>query len=495
VEAFSVDELVRAVNGRRDVGDGSHAEGAGPIRAVCTDSRAVVPGTVFFAIRGERFDGHAFVAAALEGGACCAVACEDAEGVPTDETTAGRVIRVADTRRALGDLARWYRQRMGFRVVAITGSAGKTTTRQIVHHVLSRHMRCHQAEKSFNNDIGVPLTLLAGGRDDAAVIAELGANAPGEIRYLSGIAEPDVALVTTVLPAHLEGFGSLEAIVAEKASIAEGLRPGGVLVVNGDVPELVAHCRRRGWAFETFGTGADCVVRGDRLETDGMRGRLVIESVDVEVPLAGRGNLENVLAAWAVCRRFGVGIRAFAEAVASFEAPTMRLRVETVGPLTVLNDCYNANPGSMANALDCLYRVGERTGRRRVFVCGTMAELGAAAERLHDELGCRAADAGVGTLLAVGEFAGAVERGFRRGVGPSGSADAAMSACFETTEGLCDNLEGFIRPDDIVLVKGSRCMGLERAVERLWGLFGGSMSGDDPAGMATGGPRARHDER
>ncbi len=471
MEPFSVAELIRAVGGR--------VEGPVPdglVRSISTDSRAIPPGACFFALRGERFDGHAFVETALNAGGCCAVVRDDAPAPPD-----GRIIRVADTLRALGDLARWYRRRMGFRVVGITGSAGKTTTRQIVHHVLSRRMGCHQAEKSFNNAVGLPLTLLRAGREHAVVVAELGTNAPGEIRDLTLIAEPDIAVVTNVLPAHLEGFGSLEAIVAEKASIAEGLRPDGCLLINGRIPELVAYCRRRGLAFETFGTSADCVIRADGLQTDGDRGRLTIESVRVEVPLAGRANLENVLAAWAVCRRFGVQAGDFAGAVASLTPPEMRLQLESIGPLLVLNDCYNANPASMANALDCLQRLAGRTGRRSVFICGTMAELGPAAESLHEDLGRQAADHGVRVLLAAGSFAEAVERGFRQAAGTGRAAHH-----FTTTGVLCDNLQEFVAADDIVLVKGSRCMHLEQAVRRLRAGF---------APAEAGAPSARSSPR
>ena len=285
MKPFAVRALVEAVNGR--------TEGTLPelsVRSVGTDSRTIEPGQCFFALRGEQFDGHAFVDQALQAGACCAVVCADG-AVPADE----RIIRVENSLQALGDLARWYRRRMGLQVVGITGSAGKTTTRLIVHHVLSQHMGCHQAQKSFNTAVGLPLTLLRAGPEHEVVVAELGSNAPGEIRHLASIAEPDVAVVTNVLPAHLAGFGTLDAIIAEKASIAEGLGPQGHLLINGRIRALVEHCRNRGFAFETFGVSADCAIGARDLETDGARGHLTIESVRVEVPLAGRANLENVL--------------------------------------------------------------------------------------------------------------------------------------------------------------------------------------------------------
>ncbi|MEJ2650041.1 MAG: UDP-N-acetylmuramoyl-tripeptide--D-alanyl-D-alanine ligase, partial [Sedimentisphaerales bacterium] len=200
-------------------------------RGVSTDSRTVKAGDCFFAISGEKFDGHDYIAEVFEKGAACAVVQRD---VDCREFPGRSILRVKDTIAALGDLAREYRKRAGYRVIAITGSVGKTTTRNMVHHVLSRHFRIHQSPKSFNNNIGVPLTLLNAEAGTQIVIAELGTNHPGEITYLTRIASPNIAIVTNIHPAHLEGFGDLESIAREKMSICEGLLPGGAMIINSD---------------------------------------------------------------------------------------------------------------------------------------------------------------------------------------------------------------------------------------------------------------------
>ncbi|UCF14685.1 MAG: UDP-N-acetylmuramoyl-tripeptide--D-alanyl-D-alanine ligase, partial [Phycisphaerales bacterium] len=232
---------------------------------VSIDSRTTKAGSCFFAIAGENFDGHDYVGSAFAKGAVCAVVSKNFHNADL----AGKcLLRVEDTIEALGDLAREYRRDAGFKVVAITGSAGKTTTRHICHHVLSRRFNVHQSPKSFNNNIGLPLTLLGAGADTEIVIAELGSNNPGEIAYLTRIAKPDIAVVTNVYPAHLEGFGDLQTIAREKSSIADGLKHDGILIFNADFEELLEACRVRDARLVTFGKSdeADCRVGDVRLE-------------------------------------------------------------------------------------------------------------------------------------------------------------------------------------------------------------------------------------
>jgi UDP-N-acetylmuramoyl-tripeptide--D-alanyl-D-alanine ligase len=236
-------------------------------------------------------------------GAACGVVERSITGLDPAE---GPVLRVRNTIQALGDLARAYRRMSGFKVVALTGSVGKTTTRQIVHHVLGRRFRVHQAQKSFNNNIGLPLTLLGAEPQTQIVVAELGANHPGEIAPLTRIAQPDVALVTnTHLQPHLAGFGD-PAIVREKLSIAEGLSGEGVLIVNADIEPLVAACRNGGRPFRTFGQSAGVDYRAERIACEARHSTFAVEGVAVRLPLPGPGNVENALAAWAVCHQFGL---------------------------------------------------------------------------------------------------------------------------------------------------------------------------------------------
>jgi len=441
----------------------SDSEGVAPyVTAVSTDSRTINTGDCFFAIRGDNFDGHDYVAEVFRKGAACAVVSRAVNGEPIS----GPVLRVPDTIRALGDLARQYRRSNPFTVVAITGSVGKTTTRQIIHHVLSRRFRTHQAKRSFNNNIGLPLTLLSAGPKDEVVVAELGANHPGEIAYLTGIAQPNIALVTNVYPAHLEGFGDLATIVREKLSIAEGLAADGTLIINGDIGPLVTACRTSGRSFRTFGKSADATYRAENIICEALHSTFTIGGTKIRLPLPGPGNVENALAAWAVCDQLGLSAEGFAEAVASLRGVAMRAEPVQIGTLTVLNDCYNANPASMKNALVMLRNLRPLRDadhdRRLVFICGEMAELGEQTQSLHAELGTAVAEAGVDLLVTIGEppriTARAAQEATRRRLLVQ-SFDDAMTAC--------DHVRELIREDDIILVKGSRTARLERVVERL----------------------------
>jgi len=460
MKAFSITDLAEIVQADiRHIASGVARDFVG----VSTDSRTVKAGDCFFAITGENFDGHDYVGDAFAKGAVCAVIERDIDA----KDFAGKcVLKVRDTIEALGDFAREYRRRAGFKVVAITGSAGKTTTRQIIYHALRQHFRVHQSPKSFNNQIGLPLTLLGAEQDVEIVIAELGSNRPGEIAYLTRIAAPDIAVVTNIHPAHLEGFGDIETIAREKSSIAEGLGPDGILAINVDCDILVETCRAGGMKFLTFGKsdGSDYHLRNIR--SDGLAGRFTVSGAEVYLPLPGPGNIENALAAWAVCSRFGLEATDFARAIKTLQGVSMRTELLQVGTLTILNDCYNASPASMKNALEILAGIDSTGQRRLVFICGEMAELGEQAEELHAELGTIIAEANVELLLAVGKFAKVAAE-----TAKTNDRRDLQIKCFEDTPSTCNKLHEFIRDYDIILVKGSRTAKLETAVEKLKELF------------------------
>lgn len=407
----------------------------GFIGGVSIDSRTVKTGDCFFAVEGQNFDGHDYVRDALAAGAVCAVVSKDIG----EENT----LKVDDTIKALGLLAKEYRRRINFKVVAITGSVGKTTTRQIAAHVLSKRYRVVQSVKNFNNDKGLPLTLLWAEADTEIVIAELGANLPGEIAYLSRIAAPDVAVVTNVTEAHLEGFGDVETIKAEKMSIAEGLRPGGVLITD-------AHLKKK----------AENVVH------NGSGSRFSIDGVEVVLPLLGAGNIHNALTAWMICERFGIELEDFALEVATLPTPAMRVEPIHAGTLLILNDCYNANPASMKNALEILGNLGSETDRRLVFICADMGELGSGTEKLHIELGTEIARAKVRLLLTVGDYAKIAAESAQA------VADYDLrTIAFKDTVSACKEMEKYIKDNDIILVKGSRTAKLELTIDKLKKLF------------------------
>ncbi|MDD5326889.1 MAG: UDP-N-acetylmuramoyl-tripeptide--D-alanyl-D-alanine ligase [Phycisphaerae bacterium] len=436
---------------------------------ISTDSRTVKSSDCFFAIAGDNFDGHDYLPDVFAKGAACAVVSRD---IDSDSNC---LLRVNDTTKAIGDFAAEYRRLMNFKVVAITGSVGKTTARQILYHVLSQHYRVYQSPKNFNNQIGLPVTLLGAAPDCQIVIAELGTNHPSEIAHLTRIAQPNIAVVTNVHPAHLQGFGDVSAIAKEKLSISQGLSPDGVLIINAEIltnyqsPITNHH-------IITFGKSSSSDLHAENISFDGIGSKFSINAAEIHLPLLGPGNIENALAAWAVCSQLGVTIRDFAQAVTTLSAVSMRAELLQIGKLTVLNDCYNANPASMKNALDILANLaGNRKNRaacpgeaqrRRVFICGDMAELGQQTQSLHTELGAAVAQAKVQLLLTVGDFAKIVAQAAKN----TAKYDLQTKS-FADTLSACNSLTKFIKDYDIVLVKGSRINKLELAVEKLKELF------------------------
>lgn len=435
----------------------------GSTTAVSTDSRSVGPGDCFFAIPGPNFDGHNFIPQAVAAGAKYIVYQSQ---LPSESVLGAVFIKVDDTVQALGSLAAHYRTGCDFKVIAITGSVGKTTTRHIIAHVLGGSYNVYQAPKNFNNQVGLPMTLLAARPENEFVIAELGTNKPGEIAYLSKIAKPDIAVVTNVCSAHLEGFGSLEAIIDEKLSIADGLSTGGRLLINGDNKSLVDAARHRSLKFKTFGLSKRCDIRPEQSDWDYEASRFIIDGTVINVPLGGRGNLENAFAAWAVCNVLDFTPEQFADAVKNLPAVPMRTEIKHFGTITIIDDCYNANPGSMKNALELLSKMAGSKNRRTVFICGGMAELGAYSQQLHRELADDIVRAGVRLVITVGPLA-AVAAATAKDL-----ADYELEVeNFPDADSAADNLHEFIKDYDIVLVKASRITALEKCIEKLRVLF------------------------
>jgi UDP-N-acetylmuramoyl-tripeptide--D-alanyl-D-alanine ligase len=431
------------------------------VTSVNIDSRMIKEGSVFFAIKGVNRDGHDFVSQAFENGAACAVVHKKI-AITADKP----VLLVGDTIKALGVLAQFIRSNLACKVVAITGSVGKTTTKNMLCHVLSSRFKCFSAPKSYNNNIGVPLTVFDAPDDCEFIMAELGSNHPGEIEYLSRIIAPDIAVITTICPAHLEGLGSIEGIIKEKVSITAGLRAGGKLFINGDKKELVDYCRGRKLVFTTFGTAETCEVSVKNIELFGDKSSFFIDDVMIQLPLAGRANVENAAAVWAVCKYLGISATQFARSIADVKPVGMRLEIIEFGSAVVLNDCYNANPGSMENALQTLSLLAEQRGKRPVFIFGRMGELGSHSKRLHNELGKKIARYKIGVLLTIkGDSAAAAQTADK-------NADFPVSVgVFENVSQLADNLHKFIQPDDIILVKASRSERFEILVDKLKELF------------------------
>jgi UDP-N-acetylmuramoyl-tripeptide--D-alanyl-D-alanine ligase len=462
MKPISIKKFAQIINAEL-INPASSLKTSDKITGVTTDSRMIKAGDCFFAIAGDKFDGHTFVDIVFSKGAACAVVSKDINTKYPKKF----ILKVTDTIEAFGKVAHYYRNELNSTVIGITGSVGKTTTRQIISNCLSRHFKAVQSPKSFNNNIGLPITILSAQHDTKIIVAEIGSNHPGEISILSKIASPDIALINNVHLAHLTGFGSIEAIIKEKVSITEGLRKNGALIVNADQPILLLACREKKIKkIITFGTTQNADITAYNIELLPTSSRFMIENTQIEVPLPGPGNCQNTLAAWAVCREFGIKLADFAASLKELPAVAMRAEILQIGQLTIINDCYNANPASMANALQILANFEPSGSRRLVFVCGDMNELGDDSAKLHTKLGEQIALSKVSLLITVGPLSQAAGQTAKEAAG-----DNIEVISYPDVKTACNNMLNFIKDTDIILVKGSRIIGLEAAAEALKTLF------------------------
>ncbi len=455
---LTLGNLARAVDGRICAGDPAAVVGG-----LSIDSRSLSPGDLFVAIVGDRFDGHRFVAEARARGAMGAVVSDEAALGPSP----GVGVVVDDTLRALQVASRYVRRASGATVVAITGSVGKTTTKELTAAVLGVRYRVSRSQGNLNNHIGLPLSLLAlASKPDIAVV-ELGMNAPGEIGRLVELAEPELRVWTNVTEAHIEFFPSIDGIADAKAEILSGSTDETVVVANADderVMARVATCRGR---VATFGLRTSADVTATDVEDCGLDGTRAmvhtsVGSTPVSTPLLGRGNLANVLAAMTVAIQLQVPLVAAGERVATVGAPPGRGQVHRLANgVIVVDDSYNANPRAVITALHTLAQ-DRRTGRR-VAVRGEMLELGARAQALHEEIGRAAVAAGVGLLVTVG---GGPARGIGEAAIEAGLAATNVVHCDDSVAAAAQ-LSPLLRDGDLVLVKGSRGVRTETVVNRL----------------------------
>jgi UDP-N-acetylmuramoyl-tripeptide--D-alanyl-D-alanine ligase len=431
---------------------------------VSIDTRTLKAGDLYVGIRGERFDGAAFAAAAIDAGAVGVVV---PRGAPAPAEHGAVVIEVDDTTEALQALAHGIRRASGTKVVAITGSAGKTTTKDVTSDFLEARYRVVRNRGNFNNHIGLPLSLIELRRRPEMAVVELGMNHAGEISTLVRVAEPDVRVWTNVGEAHLGFFASLDAIADAKAEILEGAVASTLLVANADDPRIVARAKSFAGRVVTFGIDQPADVQATGVADRGLDGiaahvRTPVGEVDLQTPLLGRGNLANVLAATAVALEFDVPLDAVAARAARLHPAHHRGELlRLAGGLTLIDDSYNSSPSALKRALDTI-KVATGSARK-VAVLGEMLELGAHASRLHQECGAAAAAADLTLLIAVGGAPAQLlaEQAIRSGMPLSAvvyvptSAEAADVAAERT------------RPGDLVLVKGSRGIGTDAVVERL----------------------------
>ena len=434
------------------------------IRAVCTDTRALRPNSLFVALRGDTFDGHAYLAQAAAGGAVAALVDRDVPPVP-----GLTLVRVDDARRAMGRLATFVRRQFKGTVIAVAGSNGKTGTKHLIHAALSSKLRGSMSPKSFNNDVGVPVTLFAAQETDDYVVLEMGTNHPGELLHLARIAEPDVVVITNVGAEHLEFFHDLHGVRREEASIVAGLRPGGLRIVNGDDPDLLPLVTGDTGPLITFGwsewnhvrpTDVVCGPHGTTFDWhDDLAGALG----PFFVPQLGRHAALNAMVAVLVGNHLGVSFDEIRVGLAGAASPEMRLQTERAGPVTILNDAYNANPSSVQAALETLRDLP--TPGRRIAVLGDMLEMGDAAAAGHADVGRLAAASGLDALVCVGPLSA----GIAAAATAAGLGDVSH---LPTTDAAVAAVPPMLRRGDLVLLKASRSMGLERIAAALHATFG-----------------------
>ncbi|MEO8477041.1 MAG: UDP-N-acetylmuramoyl-tripeptide--D-alanyl-D-alanine ligase [Actinomycetota bacterium] len=429
------------------------------VTTVCTDSRLATPGSLFVALPGERTDGGLFVPEAFEMGAAGAL-------VRDGLTVEGPVVAVRSTHEALIQLATDERRRIDATVVGVTGANGKTSTKDMTAAVLATRFRTHASPESFNNEVGVPVTLLTAPSDTEVVVAELGARRKGDVTFLCEIARPDVVVVTNVGVAHLEIFGSWEAIVEASAEPVVALGPDGVSVLNADDQVVAGFAATADGRVVTFGLSGAADVRAIDVALDGESQASFDVLVDgsrahVSLSVPGEHMVSNALASLAVGLTLGVDLDAAAAAVS--EASVSHWRMETFttdAGVRVVNDAYNANPESVAAALKAARWMAR--GARLIAVLGTMAELGPIAAREHERLGELAARLHVDRVIAIGDWAEQIATAsLREGVEPGNVA------AFATPEEALDDVRAHAGPGDVVLFKASRVAGLERLAEAL----------------------------
>ena len=443
---WTMDRLAAAL---KESAVGKLPRGAATVSGITTDTRKIAKGNVFLALRGERFDGHDYLHDAVRDGAAAVVVSR----APKLNTLDVPVFEVHDTLVALGALAHYWRRAWGKTVIGVAGSNGKTSTKDLIKAALSRAYAIHATTGNLNNRVGVPLSLLAMPAEAEVAVIELGTSLPGEVAILRDIAEPDIALVTSIAEEHLEGLGDLAGVLREEAAVYEGVEVG---IAPSTQHEIAEAARGKAKRIVVTGLNGDADLKPEKWEVgaDGL-GLIEIDGVQVRPPVRGLHNLRNAMLALAVARECGVSYADAAEGIAAMPQPKMRSAWEQVGDVTLINDAYNANPGSTRAAIELLNGTG--SGRQRVIVLGTMRELGAASEQCHADIAGLALASGADIVAGIGEFAPALEKQNQR--------ERVITA--PDVEDLWPQLQARLQRNAIILLKASRGVQLERLVPHL----------------------------
>ena len=466
LRTYTASQIARITGGELQLFGG--ADGNREAHVLATDSRECGEGVLFCGIPGERVDGNDFIPQALELGSDCFLC----ERVPDAAKTCGKsfaAVVVKDTVSAIGTLAAEYRGHTKAKFVAITGSVGKTTTKEFVYAVASAAFKTHKTQGNYNNQLGMPLTLFGIEPDDEVAVLEMGMSNLGEIEYMSKIARPDIAVVTNIGTSHLASLGTRENICRAKMEIRLGQPENGILLLNADEPLLVAEAEKlpkKPKLMSVYNHTGDFRAVNIRQKTDGMVYDLIYANkavTNVEVPALGKHNVYNSLAAYAVGVLLGMTDEQIRRGLRYFVSADMRQKIYEVGGITVIDDCYNASPESMRAAIDVLVSMAAKRGERPAALLGDMLELGDYSRLMHDQVGQYAAQMQIQKLFCFGMMADIVaEAAIKKGI----RADNVF-VCLDTrdAQGMADMILEALAPGDILLVKASRAVAAERVIE------------------------------
>jgi len=447
MKKFSLKETAAAVNGTL-----VNVDGALEVLSVTTDSRDVPCSSLFVALKGEFFDGHRFTKAAVERGAICVLSHEDLGELPH--------IRVADTRYAFLDLAKWYLEQFNIPVIGITGSAGKTTAKDMIAAVLAAKFNIVKTEGNYNNEVGLPLTVFRIDHTTEIAVLEMGMNQFGEIHNLSRVGTPEVCIITNIGDAHIGNLGSREGILKAKSEIFDYADKNAVAILNGD-DVLLKDIRPNVSEILYFGTNESAFCRFEKLDDFGLNGtswKMIVDGASFEINLSLPGDYlaYNAAVAVAVGVHFGMSPKEIAKAFLTFRPSKNRMDIFEINGVTFINDVYNAAPPSMRAMIDSILSVKGR----KICVFGDMLELGHKSMDYHIEIGEYAKAAGVGTMFLQGEFA----KGYERGFNPKQGGEVF---CFDEVVSLTTKLKEYVTEGDTVLIKASRGMKFEKIIEAL----------------------------
>jgi UDP-N-acetylmuramoyl-tripeptide--D-alanyl-D-alanine ligase len=451
---FNIEDIVKATGGQLSAG-------ATPKRfsSLSIDSRTLASGAIFIAIVGKNFDGHDFIPDAIAKGAK-AIVYDNPSKISIFEKDIA-YIKVPDTTKGLGAIARFHRRRFDIPVIAVTGSSGKTTTKEMIAWLLSAKYSVHKNKGTQNNLIGVPLALLEIHSKHDICVIEMGTNRVGEIKQLAQIAEPNIGVITNIGPAHLEYLGDLKGVYKEKIDLVKHLLHPGIAILNkGDI-YLGKLCRIRSKPFFFYGINNDCDFRATEITYKHNSVAFLFNGVhQIEIKHCALHNVANALSAIACGFLFGMDINAIRERVETFDSPDMRLKEIKLNKCIVFDDSYNSNPQSLKHAIDCLCR--QTAGIRRILVMGDMLELGKKSEEFHAYFGHYVSKKPVDILITMGQFSKAASDSAKKG-----GMSATCIFHFENCASVLDFLHKTIKEGDVLLIKGSRSMQMEKIVAAL----------------------------